>query len=104
MSTHIPDALLELYKDLRNAYWYASTIKEKDRLAALADAVSDLNMAILGGAIVKNDKVYEQSSEQLTSTVAALEKARKDIGKLVKHVETAAKLAGGLAKVLKLLV
>ena len=99
----ISDALLQLYKDLRNAYWYASSIDDKDRIAGLADAVYELNNAILQGQIVKNDEVFDRESDLLTSTIAALKRASDDIDRLVKQVGIAAKIASGLARALALL-
>ena len=99
----ISDAMLQLYKDLRNAYWYASTIDDKDRIAGLADAVYDLYSAILQGQIVKNDEVFDRNSALLNTTIAALDRASEDIDLLVKQVGIATKIANGLARVLTLL-
>lgn len=97
------DDLLNLYKNLRQAYWYASTIQDKDLLSGAADAVYNLYTEINQGEIVSRDDAYVKAENEMKACVGALKKISDDVNNIVKHVATATNLLGILGKVLAFL-
>lgn len=97
------DDLLKLYEGLKQAYWYATTAEDKDKLTGAADGVFALITAINAKAITSKDAAYQDASLHVAATVKSLEKIQAEIDNIIKHIGTGAKLVNLIGKVLAFL-
>lgn len=92
--------LLMLYSDLKEAYWYASDINDKDLLTAAANSIIDLITKINQNDILSREKAFALLGQELSSSINILQKVQADITSLVKEINMANKLLGSLGKFL----
>lgn len=98
-TTENTDDLLALYLGLKNAYWYANSISDKDTLTGAAEAVQALITEINAGAIRNRNDAYANESLHVAATVATLNSVKDNIAQVVKNIDKAGKLVKLITKV-----
>jgi hypothetical protein len=97
------ESLLELYTELKAAYWTAGSIADKDLINGVADAISDLITRINQGKIVSAEAAYADASLHIAATVQQLGVIKADINKIIKNLNQAGRVLAAIEKVLPLL-
>jgi len=96
----VHDAFEELYYALRDAYWAASTIEDKDRIHGIQDSVWEIITALNQADIASRTEEFKALSESFRGVQKELETLQADVEKIIHATEITAKVIQGTTKVL----
>lgn len=100
--SEVYNAFSHLYDSLNDAYWAASTIEAKDRIAGVRDQVYEVTMDLVGQDIKSRTADFEAVSARVSDVNTRLKALSIDIGSLVARVSAVNAVVTDITQVLKL--
>ena len=98
----VHDIFGELYKQLTDAYWSATTIEDKDRISGIKETVFDILTELNKASIRSNTEKFQELISKVNSVNVRLDKLKEDIDKVIHRVEIATRVAKAIDKVITL--
>jgi hypothetical protein len=95
-------AFQDLYDNLSQAYWSASTIDAKDRIYGIEEIVFDVLTDLEKNDLETDDDAYKQVKADVSPVLDKLAALKKDIDNVIQAVKVATQVAGFLDKAIKL--
>jgi hypothetical protein len=95
----IHDAYGELHAALKNAYWAASTIEDKDRIRGLEDVVFDVLTVLNQQDIQSRTEQYRALQSTIKFVNSKLQRLSEDIDHIIHKVDVASSITNAVAKV-----
>jgi hypothetical protein len=92
------DAFGELYETLRQAYWVAGNIQDKDRLTGLAQAVYEIRMALDASDIKARTDEYATLASTITALDKRLQGLQADLDHMIHNLTVADQILKGITK------
>jgi ADP-heptose:LPS heptosyltransferase len=96
----VQDVFGELHQQLKNAYFEACTIEDKDRLRSLNDAIFEIITALNTDEIRSRNAEFSALSNQISLAVDQLKDLQQDIANIIHTVAVATKVTAAIDKAL----
>ena len=98
----VRNAFQELYNQLRQAYWAASTIEAKDQIYGVKEVVYDILLELQKEKIESDTPRYKEIKGQIEAATKKIDALRKEIDTIVHAVKIAGAVAKGIDKAIEL--
>ena len=96
----VHDAFEELYYALKDAYWAASTIQDKDRIRGIQDVVFEIITALNQTDIASRTEAFKELTDSFATAQKKLKALQNDVDKIIHATEIATKVMQGITKAL----
>jgi hypothetical protein len=98
----VQKAFQELYDNLTQAYWSASTIEAKDRIYGIEEVVFDVLTELTREELDDRTEVFQEVADKVEPVLTKLDGLKQDIDQLIHAVKVASQVAGAIDQVVKL--
>jgi hypothetical protein len=96
----VQDAFQELYTNLTNAYWAASTIEDKDFIRGCADVIFEILSQLTADGIKSRSADFQNLKKSVDSVTSKLKQLQDEITGIVHNIQVASSVADGITKAL----
>lgn len=92
-------AFQELHNSLKEAYWVASTIGNKDKIIGLQEVVFDIITELNRADLSSRTQAYEALKAKVDETNNRLERLKGEIDRIIHAIGVASRVVGAIDKV-----
>jgi len=96
----VHDAYSDLYDNLNQAYWVASTIEDKDRLHGTAETVFEILTALNAADIKSRTDDYAKLTKAVSDVNKKLKAIQEEMDKIIHNLTVAKNMADAITKAL----
>lgn len=94
----VREAFQDLYDQLGNAYWAATTTDTKDRIYGIEEVVYDLLMELDKRTLEANSAVYNEVKVRMETVIGRIDQLKRDIDGIIHAVKIAGNVTAAMDK------